>query len=95
MEFIENLLQWAQIQLQGGTFEPGKLNVHERSWAVIHLLDPELRRKDIVIENDIQQPLYVYADKEHDSFRIQEFTDQRHQVYRQGWPYNAAQPAGG
>ncbi len=70
-EFIENLLQWAQIQLQGGTFEPGKLNVHELSWAVIHLLDPELRRKDIVIENDIQQPLYVYADKNmiHSVFR--------------------------
>jgi len=70
-EFIENLLQWAQIQLQGGTFEPGKLNVHELSWAVIHLLDPELRRKDIVIENEIRQPLYVYADKNmiHSVFR--------------------------
>lgn len=62
-EFIENLLQWAQIQLQGGTFEPGKLDVYRLSAAVLDLLEPELRRKDIVIENAIHPSLYVYADQ--------------------------------
>lgn len=70
-EFIENLLQWAQIQLKGGTFDPGKLNLHQLSSAVLRLLDPELCRKDIVIENAIQESLYVYADQNmiHSVFR--------------------------
>lgn len=49
-EFIENLLQWARIQLKGVMYEPAPLDLEKLIDETITLLKPELQEKKIALE---------------------------------------------
>ena len=61
-EFIDNLLQWAKLQMRGETFEPDRLDVSKLADESVKLLEPGGAQKDIVIKNHIQGRLEAYAD---------------------------------
>jgi signal transduction histidine kinase len=43
-EFIENLLQWATLQLKGESFEPVYIDLHKIAQETINLLESETRK---------------------------------------------------
>jgi len=49
-EFIDNLLQWARIQLRGIMYEPAAVNLEKLIDETITLLKPELQEKKIALE---------------------------------------------
>ena len=49
-EFIDNLLQWAKLQMKGETFEPDKLDVSALARESVRLLEPECIQKKITLE---------------------------------------------
>lgn len=61
-EFIDNLLQWAKLQMRGETFEPDRLDVSKLADESVKLLEPGGAQKDISIKNHIQGKLEAYAD---------------------------------
>lgn len=61
-EFIENLLQWATLQLKGETYDPGYLDLSRTAEETISLMEAELRRKNINVKNNLHQSLQAYAD---------------------------------
>ena len=61
-EFIDNLLQWAKLQMRGETFEPDRLDVSKLADESVRLLEPGGAQKDIVIKNHIQGKLEGFAD---------------------------------
>ena len=61
-EFIDNLLQWAKLQMRGETFEPDKLDLCELALESVRLLDPECRQKKIILKNNLQGDLDAFAD---------------------------------
>jgi len=61
-EFIDNLLQWAKLQMKGETFEPDKLDLCELAHESVRLLDPECRQKRIMLTNNLQGALNAFAD---------------------------------
>lgn len=61
-EFIENLLQWANLQLRGETFDPVVVDLTELVKATLTLLEFESRNKSIVIENTVNEKQEVYGD---------------------------------
>ncbi|WP_276367491.1 sensor histidine kinase [Chryseolinea sp. H1M3-3] len=61
-EFIDNLLQWAKLQMRGETFEPDRLDLGKLAEESVALLEPECSQKNIRIKNHIQGPLEAYAD---------------------------------
>jgi two-component system, sensor histidine kinase LadS len=61
-EFIENLLQWASIQLKGIKFEPMHVRLNEIVGNTLKLLDYEIKAKGVVIQNEIADDLMVNAD---------------------------------
>jgi signal transduction histidine kinase len=54
-EFIENLLQWANVQLRGETFHPTKFGLRELVDHVVMLAEFELKNKNIRVENSIEE----------------------------------------
>lgn len=61
-EFIDNLLQWAKLQMKGETFEPDKLDLSGLAQESVRLLDPECRQKNITLINNLRESLDAYAD---------------------------------
>ncbi|HYF70827.1 MAG TPA: sensor histidine kinase [Ohtaekwangia sp.] len=61
-EFIDNLLQWATLQIRGESFEPVKVNLSVLIQQTIGLLDFELRKKNIEIEDTIDGSWHAKAD---------------------------------
>lgn len=62
-EFIQNLLQWAKLQLQGETFEPQQLDLSVLIEETCSLLEMEWNKKSIQVKRDIPNiPLFVHAD---------------------------------
>jgi signal transduction histidine kinase len=61
-EFIENLLQWATLQLKGETYDPDYLDLSRTAEETISLMEAELRRKNINVKNNLHQSLQAYAD---------------------------------
>ena len=61
-ELLQNLLGWAQIQLGKITYNPEKINLAEFSKAVISSLYPNAEKKNIVILNEIESKITVFAD---------------------------------
>jgi signal transduction histidine kinase len=61
-EFIDNLLQWAKLQMRGETFEPDRLDLSKLADESVKLLEPEAARKNIMIHNHFQGTLDSYAD---------------------------------
>jgi signal transduction histidine kinase len=62
-EFIQNLLQWAKLQLKGESFEPVKLNVRTLAEEMGTLLELEMNQKKIQLKLDVEEGcLDAYAD---------------------------------
>jgi two-component system, sensor histidine kinase LadS len=62
-EFIQNLLQWAKLQLKGESFEPIKLNLRAMAEEMGNLLELEMKQKKIQMRLDIEDGcLDAYAD---------------------------------
>jgi signal transduction histidine kinase len=62
-EFIQNLLQWAKLQLKGGSFDPVQLSLHTMAKEMANLLELEMKQKKIQLNLDIDDgDLNVYAD---------------------------------
>jgi signal transduction histidine kinase len=61
-EFIDNLLQWAKLQMKGETFEPDRLDLLVLAQESVRLLDPECFQKKITLKNNLQGTLNAYAD---------------------------------
>jgi two-component system, sensor histidine kinase LadS len=60
--FIENLLQWASIQMKGIKFDPVVLSPAEIARNTVALLDFEMKNKNITVTNLIDEAVTVVAD---------------------------------
>lgn len=61
-EFIDNLLQWAKLQMRGETFDPDRLDLIKLAHESVKLLEGECVQKNISLQNHFQGPLEAYAD---------------------------------
>ena len=61
-EFIDNLLQWAKLQMNGETFEPDKVDLIKLSHESAQLIEPECQQKKIVVKNNLMGALDAFAD---------------------------------
>jgi signal transduction histidine kinase len=61
-EFIENLLQWATLQLKGESFEPVYIDLQALAQETITLLESETHKKEIRAKNNLETSLQAYAD---------------------------------
>jgi signal transduction histidine kinase len=61
-EFIDNLLQWAKLQMKGEKYEPDRLNLTDLAQETVRLLESECRDKKITLKNTLQGELDAYAD---------------------------------
>jgi signal transduction histidine kinase len=61
-EFIDNLLQWAKLQMRGETFEPDRLDLSKLADESVKLLEPECAQKHILLKNHIHESLEAFAD---------------------------------
>ncbi len=61
-EFIDNLLQWAKLQLRGETFEPTRLIVRDVVTETLELMQLEANKKSITIISDLPENGVVVAD---------------------------------
>src|SRR5690606_3142910 len=61
-EFIDNLLQWATLQIRGESFDPVKVDLSALIQQTIGLLDFELKKKNIAVENTIDETWHAMAD---------------------------------
>jgi signal transduction histidine kinase len=61
-EFIDNLLQWAKLQMHGETFEPECLELVPLVAETVRLLEPECRQKNVKLINNLSGSLEAYAD---------------------------------
>ena len=61
-EFIDNLLQWAKLQMHGESFEPSTVELVHVVGEAVRLLEPECRQKSVRLVNNISGSLEAYAD---------------------------------
>jgi len=61
---MENLLQWAKSQMQADALKKQVINVTEVIREVIQLLRLQADSKKVYIENKLDMPVYIYADKD-------------------------------
>lgn len=61
---MENLLQWAKTQMQSDAVKPQLLNISEVTSEVMQVLRRQAEAKQIYLQSKIEQPVYVYADKD-------------------------------
>lgn len=60
--FIQNLLEWAKLQLVNGSFQPTAFDMQKTILEVVHLLEPEATRKLVRLESTVQSPAIVFGD---------------------------------
>jgi len=61
-EFIDNLLQWAKLQMKGEKYDPDRLNLPDLAQETVRLLEAECRDKKITLNNTLKGDLEAYAD---------------------------------
>ena len=61
-KLLDNLLQWALVQLDRLPFHPTELQLRKISTEVIHLYEPLAEAKNIAVVNDISPELKLTAD---------------------------------
>lgn len=61
---MENLLQWAKSQMQNDSVKPQLLDIARITTEVLQLLRIQADAKRIYINSMIEQPVYVYADRD-------------------------------
>ncbi len=59
---IENLLSWSRTQIQNIRFEPSRVELRHTVQNTIDLIQVQSGNKDIVVNNNIDKNLAVYAD---------------------------------
>jgi two-component system, sensor histidine kinase and response regulator len=60
---LENLLEWARLQMDQVKFEPKELRLKEVAQKTVDLLSPVAQGKGLVIENLVPEGLTAYADE--------------------------------
>jgi signal transduction histidine kinase len=61
---MENMLQWAKSQMHSETVRPQLLDIAGIAREVLQLLRLQAEAKQIYINSRIEQPIFVYADKD-------------------------------
>jgi two-component system, sensor histidine kinase and response regulator len=61
---MENLLEWSKNQMQSDSVRPEEINVAELVSSVVKLLRLQAEAKQVYIESRIEEPVFVYADKD-------------------------------
>ena len=61
---MENLLQWAKSQMQAESVKPQLLDIARITKEVMQLLRLQAEAKHIYIQSKIEQPIFVYADRD-------------------------------
>jgi two-component system, sensor histidine kinase LadS len=61
-EFIENLLQWASIQLKGSVYNPVRLEMEKVAGATLGLLEDDVKQKDVSVSVEFQPGVIAFAD---------------------------------
>ncbi len=61
---MENLLQWAKSQMQAESVKPQLLDIGRITKEVMQLLRLQAEAKHIYLNSKIEQPVYVFADKD-------------------------------
>lgn len=62
LNLIDNLLQWAKSQMQGVEVNPQNIDIEAITDEAIALLSPQAERKETILQNEIMQAAWVYAD---------------------------------
>lgn len=62
-KLLENLLDWARLQIGRMEFQPIKINIAEKSAYVVDLLIGNAIRKNITLLNEIKDNISVWADE--------------------------------
>lgn len=85
---MENLLQWAKSQMQADSMNRQAINITELIREVIQLLRLQAEAKKVYIENKLNTPVYIYADKDMVNLVLRnllsnaiKFTPEKGQVY--------------
>ncbi len=60
---LENLLEWARMQIEGIEYQPNCLNLQQIVKYNIQLFSTNAKEKGITLQNQIPHDLFVYADK--------------------------------
>jgi len=61
---MENLLQWAKSQMQANIIHPVRFNLADTFDEVTHALRLSAKAKNLHIQHEFADPVYVYADKD-------------------------------
>lgn len=61
-EFIENLLQWANLQIQAPSYNPKPIVLQDMLQETIQLMDEEIKNKAITTTSHLHHELTAYAD---------------------------------
>jgi signal transduction histidine kinase len=62
-EFIQNLLQWAKLQLNGESFDPVRVDLREIANETYSIIELEIQQKMIEVKMDIPDvPCFAHAD---------------------------------
>ncbi|HEX2606911.1 MAG TPA: HAMP domain-containing sensor histidine kinase [Flavisolibacter sp.] len=64
INLMDNLLHWAKCQMQSDVMKPQKVDLAELTESVTRLLRLQAEAKEVQIQCRLEQPTYVYADKE-------------------------------
>lgn len=85
---MENLLHWAKCQMQSQALKPQLLDVSILIREVVQLLRLQADAKNVYLETKIDQPAYIYADKDMMSLVLRnllsnaiKFTPEKGRVY--------------
>jgi signal transduction histidine kinase len=62
-DLLNNILQWSRAQTGRITFQPEKLNLLIISDEIINLLESNAQQKDIIIYQQINPHIFVFADE--------------------------------
>ncbi len=72
-ELLQNLLEWAAMQLGKVEFNPVEINLYEVAAKKIELLSLHAQKKNITVINNIENNVYVLADRNMLGSTIQNF----------------------
>jgi two-component system, sensor histidine kinase LadS len=62
-EFIENLLQWAKLQLRGESFDPEEVNLSSLVKSTLQLLESDIHDKGIIVCDTVSEDIRAYVDR--------------------------------
>jgi len=63
MQMLENYLSWAQTQMEGLKPELSNVNLEEIAGEVVELMNENAAAKQVLIKNEINEPVMALADK--------------------------------